>query len=542
MKILLALRVRTRLWLLGGVALLGMLSLTLLALSVQRQSMLKDRMGKVRSQVETAAGVIGHFQQLEQEGRLDREQAQLAAIAALRQVRYDKSEYFFIFDTRQVYKLMPTKPEFEGQSKGDLKDSNGKLILQALSAAARAGGGFVDYDFVKLGSDKPEPKISYATLVPGWDWVIGTGVYVDDINRAFRQNLLIGVGQLLLLGVLIGGVAWLVARSILYQLGGEPAQAMHIMHQVAAGDLRQDMPVAPAGSLLASLAQMNTGLRQLIGEVRDDAALLQRQAGEIATSSREVSIAAGRQADATSSMAAAMEELTVSINHISDSSAVTEQASRQATALARTGVGQVADASQAMEHIAGCVSQASEQIRLLNSKAQEVSGIAAVIKDIAGQTNLLALNAAIEAARAGEQGRGFAVVADEVRKLAERTATATVNIEQVLASIQTDTLAVVGVMDAALPQVSQGVELARSVSGSLERIHAGADETLSHLHEVASATREQSLASTSIAARVEDVSQMVEETSCAISQTAENAAQVEHIAGRLNDLVRRFRV
>ena len=240
-------------------------------------------------------------------------------------------------------------------------------------------------------------------------------------------------------------------------------------------------------------------------------------------------------------MAAAIEEMTVSINHISDSAKDTQANSLTSVSLSEDGFGRVEIATHEIKEIAQRVSDASGRIRKLEEHANQISSIAGVIKDIAGQTNLLALNAAIEAARAGEQGRGFAVVADEVRKLAERTSSATVEIEQMIAGIQADTVQVVGVMDAALPQVAAGVKAAEGAAESLRQIKDGAQSTLTSIREVADATKEQSIASTSIAQKVEEIATMVDETTAAMQSNAETAVEMEKIAGELSRLVSRFR-
>jgi methyl-accepting chemotaxis protein len=240
-------------------------------------------------------------------------------------------------------------------------------------------------------------------------------------------------------------------------------------------------------------------------------------------------------------MAAAVEQLTVSINQISESAHDTERYSSAATTLAASGETRVAEAANEMALIAQQTSSAAGAIRSLESRAAEISTIANVIKEIAAQTNLLALNAAIEAARAGEQGRGFAVVGDEVRKLAERTSSATEEITSMIGAIQADTATAVDTMDKALPQVERGLDLARQAEHSLREIRDGAGTTLERIRDVALVTQEQSAASTSIAQQVESIAQMVEETSASTQHTADSARDLDAIARELGELVARFR-
>ena len=240
-------------------------------------------------------------------------------------------------------------------------------------------------------------------------------------------------------------------------------------------------------------------------------------------------------------MAAAIEELTVSINHISDNARESQQNSVNSVKLSEEGFDRVQKASQEINSIASVVSDAATRVRKLEDRANQISTIAGVIKEIAGQTNLLALNAAIEAARAGEQGRGFAVVADEVRKLAERTSSATVEIEEMISGIQSDTVQVAGVMDAALPQVDSGVAAARQAADSLQQIKESSEITLNRIREVADSTQEQSVASDNIAQKVEEIASMVEETTAAMNANAETASDMERISDELNQLVSRFR-
>ncbi len=536
------LKLSSRMQLLVGLTLVGLLLLCVTTLYQLKNTMLEDRMEKTKNLVEVGMGIIAHHHKLAAAGGIAEDEAKKAATEALRNLRYNTNDYFFILDTGNHYILMPPKPENEGKDVSDVKDANGKLLFREINAAAKAGGGFVDYWFPRPGQTVAAPKLSYAAGFTPWGWTLGTGIYIDDVNTEFQRNAMLFGGISLALLVALSVIGLLIGRSVTRQLGGEPTLVADIMQRVAAGDLTACSESGQSGSLLHSLDRMVASLRQLVSEINRDANTLVDNAKLIATASDEVTKAAEHQSDATSAMAAAIEELTVSSNHISDSARETSADSREAVELSSQGAERVGQATDAIQQVSATVSGVADRIRTLESRADQISSIANVIKDIAGQTNLLALNAAIEAARAGEQGRGFAVVADEVRKLAERTSTATTEIEQMIVAIQSDTNGAVEAMNAALPEVQQGVHLAESATGSLRAIEEGARRTLDRVGEVADATHEQSAASTSIAQRVEQIANMVEETTTTIRGTTATAHQLEDIANNLKSLIGRFRV
>ena len=539
-----SLTVARRLALMLLVALAGMVLLALAALYENRDDMREGYARNVRSQIELATGVLAHFHGLEQAGALDREAAQKAAKDTLRGLRYQNNEYFFVLDLELNMLMHPLRPSLEGKL-ADLRDSAGKHFVREMVTLARAQGqGFVDYTWPRSGvaTDPAQPKLSYVKAFPSWGWVVGSGVYVDDIDAAFNDAALRFGALVAVVLVLLGLIGVWVIRGVTGALGGEPAYAGAIMKRAAAGDLAVDVEQRGRGdSLLGNLSNMLAQLRAMIGAIGGSAARLGASAREIHAVSRSVSEASVSQTGATASIAAAIEEMTVSIEQISDSARLAEQHSSTAAGLADEGAGKAERAAREMQAIAARVGDAAQKIQQLVARADEVGTIANVIKEIAGQTNLLALNAAIEAARAGEQGRGFAVVADEVRGLAERTAVATVQIEKVIEGIQNETRATVGAMAEVSSQVDGGVALVGDATESLHRIRSTAGEALERIREVAYATGEQSSASTEIARQVQTITEMADGTSGSMHSVVVAAEQLQGLAAELDALVGRFR-
>ncbi len=338
-----------------------------------------------------------------------------------------------------------------------------------------------------------------------------------------------------------GLVGWAVARSITGQIGGEPQAGRDLMVAAAAGNLSVSLE-APPGSMLESLASMLGNLRPMIRDIRGGASELKRHSANIKQSVNAISEAAETQADATSSVAAAIEELTVSINHIAGSVHEAEAQAMRSTEKAQEGEVQVQHMARIMRAISDQLAQTSVQIGSLDARSHQISSIAGVIKDIANQTNLLALNAAIEAARAGESGRGFAVVADEVRKLAERTTSATGDIEKMIGDIQVETGRAVAMMESALPEVAQGAERVIEAQSALDGIRESAKAIDERVRDIAAATREQGGAANAIAQRVEQIAQSAEESSSAVRNVARTIDAVEKQAAQLESETARFTV
>jgi hypothetical protein len=256
-------------------------------------------------------------------------------------MRYGDGEYFFIVDAQNNFVMHAAKPALEGKSGTELRDPNGKMIIQELVRVALGNerGGAVDYAFAKPGSDKAVPKVSYAAQFKPWGWVYSTGIYLDDVDQAFRSEAINSLLIIVLAIAFLAGVSVLIGRSVLRQLGGEPAEASAIALRIAGGDLGQDMRAdqSASGSLMHSMAEMQNRLRGIFSSIDRLAATLVSSAGEISVATDEVRRAAEEQANSTAATAASIEELTVSINEVAQNARATGDSSTAAANTAEQG-------------------------------------------------------------------------------------------------------------------------------------------------------------------------------------------------------------
>ena len=533
--------------------LLTMTAITVVALAVLfsallingKSQMLEDREAKVRNLVEAAHGILSYYEKASRDGQMSVEDAKKNAASAIGLMRYDKFEYFWVHDARDATMIMhPIKPELNGKNLDQLKDKGGKQFFNEMNRVVKASGsGFVDYLWPKPGSEEGVPKISFVMGFEPWNWVIGSGIYIDDVDTKFRGDAI----KLLLWGLGIAGFIaislLLLSNNIIKTLGGDPAIASAITKRIAAGDLATpvDCPADDKDSLLANIRTMQETLRTMIASIVSNAEQVASAADQLLGASEQVAIRASQQSDAASSMAASVEEMAVSIDQVKENASEAHTISQTAGEISQEGAAVIHNAASEMRKISQAVQASSEIIEDLGHQSDQITSIVNTIKEIADQTNLLALNAAIEAARAGEQGRGFAVVADEVRKLAERTANSTKEIGEMVAKIQNGTRSAVSSMQDGVRQVGNGVELANKAGDSINLIRDGAMRVTVVVNGFSDSFFFKQKTAYEIAQKLEVIAQMSEESAAAVRQTADAARQLQALSNALHQTVAQFK-
>ncbi|WP_046167496.1 methyl-accepting chemotaxis protein [Chromobacterium vaccinii] len=534
-------KLSTRLGILVFNAGLGLVVLAGVALYSLHDSQLEDRRSQIRTLLTLAGQQVSHFQKLEQSGKLSRPEAQRRAIEAMSSLR-DKGTYVFARGSDNLVLVHPDKRKLGKNDPGE-KLPDGRTLVQAYEDVLRdADFGFVQIRTRRPNGDVPLPKLNAVMRIHGWNWTIGTGVFLDDVDQVFDRLalrlLLIGAGVL----AVVIAMAWLVARSIYAVIGGEPYDASRTALDIAAGDLTLSVKSEGRGSLMEAIATMQASLRGMIQSLQRGATDLERAVGGLSGQVERINDAAHQSLLATQGTSREIESMAACSNQVSACAGETESDSLRSCRLAGEGEKLAMLAADEIQLVSGQIASASSLIGGLTDRSREIDGIAGEIKEIADQTNLLALNAAIEAARAGETGRGFAVVADEVRKLAERSAQATERITGMVKRIQEDTGSVADSMSEVRPLVARGVERAKEAAQALREINQGAEHTLDQIRTMAKVATEQAEAGHSVATNVASISQMVDASQASVFEVNGNVEALSALAHQLKDSVAKFRL
>ncbi len=413
--------------------------------------------------------------------------------------------------------MHPTQPEMNGKDVGDYRDSNGVYFYKdTVDLIKRDGEGFISYAFPKPGATESSPKVSYNLSYQPWDWILQTGIYVDDIDAAFRAALFQSLGILAVLAAALSAVVVLLNRGILRSLGGEPSYAAEIANRIADNDLTVAVKTAPddRSSLLFSMKRMQEQLTHTIGAIKISADSIATATHQIAAGNQDLSQRTEEQAASLEETASSMEQLTSTVTQNAENASQANQLAAQATQVAEQG--------------GAVVSRVVETMDGINASSDKIAEIVGIIEGIAFQTNILALNAAVEAARAGEQGRGFAVVASEVRSLAQRSSAASKEIK--------------GLIQESVERVQAGAGHVREAGAKMSEITQEIRRVTDIMGEITAASQEQSKGIGQVNQAVTQMDAVTQQNAALVEQAAAAASSLESQANELKASVSMFRL
>lgn len=536
--------IKSRMVLVLLVTVLSIIALMSFSLKTSYEMQIREKQQKTQHMVESVISMVQHQHQLFKEGEKTEQEAKDSALKAIEKLRYNKTDYFWVNDLDAIMVMHPIKPALNGKNLYGLKDKAGKQFFKSFVDIVKAkGAGNESYLWPKPGFEEPVEKISYVEGFKPWGWVIGTGIYVDDVKTEFWSN---ASSQIIIAAIGLGItilVLFLIASSIINPME-EANRAMHNISQ-GDGDLTQRLNTSGNDEMSQLARAFNMFVDQIqsvIKEVDNSTQRVAAAASQLSSTTEQTTQVITRQTSETDHVATAINEMAATIHQVAQSALQAASTTRAADAQAQDGKQNIHETAHTVSSLSDEVGRATEVIQQLETQAENISSVLDVIGGIAEQTNLLALNAAIEAARAGEQGRGFAVVADEVRTLASRTQESTHEIEQMIEQLQAGAKQAVTVMENSRASTQITAEKAMATQGALDTISTSIQGVNDMINQIASAAEQQSSVAEEINRNVVNIVDLSNDTAQASEQTSQASAELSTLAEQLKLLVHRFKI
>lgn len=533
-------KITSRIWMLAALTLVG---IALVALAAHRQyaeSATSATFNMLKDEVRTASGVIKAHYQMFRDGKLTEEEAKEQAADMVGQLRYGADDYFWINDSSPTMIMHPFKPAMNGTDVSSIRDPDGKrLFVEFVETVKSDGDGFVEYLWPKPGKDAPVGKVSYVSEFAPWGWIIGSGVYLDDLEAEItghRNSMLVQAG--ITVGIL-GLIVLLVSHSIRGRIAVLSGSIQSVAHSktfnrklAINGNDEINGMANDINELIGAARSVMESTQRAVEQVNDQSA----QIVEIALQTYENSSSQCTEAEESAS---AIEQMSGAIHEVSGNAQVAAGASEDATVSLDETRGIVDSTISDVTALCEDIDSAASVIGDLKAHADKITHILDVIQEIADQTNLLALNAAIEAARAGDQGRGFAVVADEVRSLARRTADSAGEVYGLITTLQESSDESVNVMSVSLERARKSVSQIQQAGEALVKIDDAVSQIKQMNISIASAVEQQSVTSSQVSESVVRVSGLANSTLDIQADIREKAAGMGEMTKELKATLER---
>ncbi|EGR0107957.1 cache domain-containing protein [Vibrio vulnificus] len=538
-------KLKTQAYLLSGIILIALLALTATGLWTLRVASNLDNKARVTELFRSAYSILTEVEKMAVEGKMSEPEAKALATRLLRNNIYKDNEYVYVADEKMIFIATPLDPQLHGTSFHDFRDGNGNSVGQLiLDVLGRKTGQLVEYTWTqKLADGSIEEKLSIAERTPHWGWVVGTGIGFNEVNARFwstaQWQLVL---CLVIAGTILGGLIVSI-NKMLNLLGGEPNDVRNAVQDVAKGRIQTSFDnKAPQGSIYQAVQEMSLSLAEMISNLERSMHALRDELASVESRSDTISSLTATQQQSTAMIATAMTEMASSANHVADSASDTANNTDEADKQSKHTQELIHNTVSNIQGLASQLGTASQAVADLDKDVNNIVKVLDVIGDIAEQTNLLALNAAIEAARAGEQGRGFAVVADEVRNLAGRTQSSTKEIQLMINNLQQGSRNAIQTMEICAETSQSTVVESQTASEALQQIVQALESISTMSQQIATAAAEQTQVSDDIAQRINMIEDSGNQLTTVVTESHNSTRSLATLANQLENWVNKFSV